>query len=253
MKYYMNKELDIYLSKEVVNNPSITEKGIFSYVALKLYYDTSMVFSKELNKPCKDIISRNTLLFRVLGMEEEEKLKTLQTINSFENGMKELVDINIISIKKFGTDLLIDFSSLHIDTQKGNFIVISLDEVIKIMNTDMTISKRMNLLKYFISLIGMFNYSKVGKFESFRYYIESVKIISSQLGIKKNTCLLYNDELEKLNIICIIRSDYRKSVKGKWVSPPNAYCRPEERTQCEVKYNNYLSTHGFMPVRNMGY
>lgn len=222
--------MEIFLSKNVIENKNLSNDGLAVYVALR----------KLMNKEEKEYyISHNMIAFTLFGNTEFNRY----FINHMKYGLQNLVDMKLITIRTTisKNEFVLDLSNLFFSTDnevEKYFIKIYSNEVHKIMQSN---KDKFNVLKCFICTIGSFDYgAKVYvdiSYKNVEVGYMTQEYLGSLCGFNQVDYYKYSVELENLGVLYIRRSDdfYLDGDIPKRLA--NCYGRP-----CDKKLIDLYST-----------
>lgn len=222
--------VDIFLDSKIINNNELSSNATAAYIALRIiqnlntnkYYVNLKLLAFQL---IDDItLSRKYMERLADGLNELIKKKYIKVVAS--NGEKEyILDIG---------NLVIDNCSVE-NKEKIFFVIVTLEEVHKIMNMDSRLDK-FSILRYFISMIGTINHNATYYDEMGNAYNNFVGFmtndyIGSLCGMTSYTTYdKYNHLLEDNELIYIYRHDIMvRDQKGKFKNLPNHYGRYKDK------------------------
>lgn len=228
----------LFLNKELVTGSTLTMDGVVAYVALRTIMDESIpLYNKSTSTDC---VSVNRLAYSLIGDMDYEKALT----DALVRGIAELAGGKWISIcKDFSTkanyEYVLDFTNLYLDTEKDKFVIVSPNEVYKIMTCKEKMDKRIRMLKYYIALISTLDWSLDSKIGHM-----SEQFIAGQADNSVRTCQRYNDILVEMKMIYIYKSNDKVRVNDKNKQIKNCYSRYEDMGACEMYASNYEEMYG---------
>lgn len=228
----------LFLNKDLVTGSTLTMDGVVAYVALRTIMDESIpLYNKSTSTDC---VSVNRLAYSLIGDMDYEKALT----DALVRGIAELAGAKWISIcKDFSTkanyEYVLDFTNLYLDTEKDKFVIVSPNEVYKIMTCKEKMDKRIRMLKYYIALISTFDWSLDSKIGHM-----SEQFIAGQADNSVRTCQRYNDILVEMKMIYIYKSNDKVRVNDKNKQIKNCYSRYEDMGVCEMYASNYEEMYG---------
>lgn len=228
----------LFLNKDLVTGSTLTMDGVVAYVALRTIMDESIpLYNKSTSTDC---VSVNRLAYSLIGDMDYEKALT----DALIRGIAELAGGKWISIcKDFSTkanyEYVLDFTNLYLDTEKDKFVIVSPNEVYKIMTCNEKMDKRIRMLKYYIALISTFDWSLDSKIGHM-----SEQFIAGQADNSVRTCQRYNDILVEMKMIYIYKSNDKVRVNDKNKQIKNCYSRYEDMSVCEMYASNYEEMYG---------
>ena len=229
---------NLFLNKDLVTGNSLTVDGVLAYTALRIIIDESIPLYNQTNTV--DCVSVNRLAYALVGDMDYEKV----LIDSLVRGIAELSCGKWISIRKdlstkASYEYVLDLSAMWLDTDKDKFIIISPNEVYKIMTCNEVMKKKISMLKYFMALISTFDWaldSKIGHM--------SQQFIADQADNSVRTCQRYNDILEEMEMIFVYKSNDKVRINDKLKQIKNCYSRFEDKYACEQYASNYENMYG---------
>ena len=229
---------NLFLNKDLVTGNSLTVDGVLAYTALRIIIDESIPLYNQTNTV--DCVSVNRLAYALVGDMDYEKV----LIDSLVRGIAELSGGKWISIRKdlstkASYEYVLDLSGMWLDTDKDKFIIVSPNEVYKIMTCNEVMKKKISMLKYFMALISTFDWaldSKIGHM--------SQQFIADQADNSVRTCQRYNDILEEMEMIFVYKSNDKVRINDKLKQIKNCYSRFEDKYACEQYASNYENMYG---------
>lgn len=228
----------LFLNKDLVTGNTLTVDGVVAYVALRTIIDESIpLYNKSTSTDC---ISVNRLAFSLIGAMDYEKALT----DALVRGIAELEGGKWISIckdfsTKAGYEYVLDVSNLYLDTEKDKFVIVSPNEVYKIMTCKEVMKKKISMLKYYIALVSTFDWSLESKIGHV-----SQQYIAEQADNSVRTCQRYNEILEDMKMIYVYKSNDKVRVNDKLKQIKNCYSRYEDMAECEAYASNYENMYG---------
>ena len=229
---------NLFLNKDLVTGNSLTVDGVLAYTALRIIIDESIPLYNQTNTV--DCVSVNRLAYALVGDMDYEKV----LIDSLVRGIAELSGGKWISIRKdlstkASYEYVLDLSAMWLDTDKDKFIIVSPNEVYKIMTCNEVMKKKISMLKYFMALISTFDWaldSKIGHM--------SQQFIADQADNSVRTCQRYNDILEEMEMIFVYKSNDKVRINDKLKQIKNCYSRFADKSICEQYASNYENMYG---------
>lgn len=242
--------MELFLNKDLVTGYTLTPDGVLAYIALRRIMDESITL---INKTTTvDCVSVNKMAYTLVGSREcYEKALT----DALQRGIYELVGGNLLAIvKDFSSknsyEYLLDFTNMYLDKEKDNFIIITSDEVHKILVCNEVMKKKISMLKYFVALISTFNWSKsMSCLENMpnlqgKIGAMSMEYIATQADNSQRTCIRYNDILVDMKMIYVYKSNDKIREGDKLKQIKNCYSRYEDKDLCEMYASNYENIVG---------
>lgn len=241
----------LFLKKNLVAGVTLTQDGVLAYIALRTIIDESIpLYNKTSTVDC---ISVNKMAYALIGSQEEyEKV----FLDSLQRGIYELQLADALTIlQDFSTkasyEYLLDMSNMYLDIEKENFIIIFPEEIHKILCCNEIMKKKISMLKYYVALIGTFNWSKsmnyidgIPNLQGKIGYM-SIEYIAEQAGmLSQRTCIRYNEILSEIKMIYIYKSNdkIRKGDRLKQIK--NCYSRYRDKDACELYASSYENYRG---------
>ena len=231
--------MELFLNKDLVTGYTLTPDGVLAYIALRRIMDESITL---INKTTTvDCVSVNKMAYTLIGSREcYEKALT----DALQRGIYELVGGNSLAIvKDFSSknsyEYLLDFTNMYLDREKDNFIIITSDEVHKILVCNEVMKKKISMLKYFMALISTFDWSLDSKIGHM-----SQQFIADQADNSVRTCQRYNDILEEMEMIFVYKSNDKVRINDKLKQIKNCYSRFADKSICEQYASNYENMYG---------
>lgn len=242
--------MELFLNKDLVTGYTLTPDGVLAYIALRRIMDESITL---INKTTTvDCVSVNKMAYTLIGSREcYEKALT----DALQRGIYELVGGNSLAIvKDFSSknsyEYLLDFTNMYLDKEKDNFIIITSDEVYKILVCNEVMKKKISMLKYFVALISTFNWSKsMSCLENMpnlqgKIGAMSMEYIATQADNSQRTCIRYNDILVDMKMIYVYKSNDKIREGDKLKQIKNCYSRYEDKDLCKMYASNYENIVG---------
>ena len=229
---------NLFLNKDLVTGNTLTVDGVLAYTALRIIIDESIpLYNKTTSVDC---VSVNRLAYSLVGDVDYEKV----LIDSLVRGIAELSDGKFITIRKdlstkASYEYVLDLSNMWLDTDKDKFVIVSPNEVYKIMTCKEIMKKKISMLKYYIALISTFDWSLDSKIGHM-----SQQYIAEQADNSTRTCQRYNEILEEMEMIYIYKSNDKVRVNDKLKQIKNCYSRYEDKSICEMYASNYEDMYG---------
>ena len=229
---------NLFLNKDLVTGNSLTVDGVLAYTALRIIIDESIPLYNQTNTV--DCVSVNRLAYALVGDMDYEKV----LIDSLVRGIVELSCGEWISIRKdlstkTSYEYVLDLSAMWLDTDKDKFIIVSPNEVYKIMTCNEVMKKKISMLKYFMALISTFDWSLDSKIGHM-----SQQFIADQADNSVRTCQRYNDILEEMEMIFVYKSNDKVRINDKLKQIKNCYSRYADKYACEQYASNYENMYG---------
>lgn len=229
---------NLFLNKDLVTGNSLTVDGVLAYTALRIIIDESIPLYNQTNTV--DCVSVNRLAYALVGDMDYEKV----LIDSLVRGIAELSGGKWISIRKdlstkASYEYVLDLSAMWLDTDKDKFIIVSPNEVYKIMTCNEVMKKKISMLKYFMALISTFDWaldSKIGHM--------SQQFIAGLADNSTRTCQRYNEILEEMEMIFVYKSNDKVRINDKLKQIKNCYSRYADKSICEQYASNYENMYG---------
>ena len=229
---------NLFLNKDLVTGNSLTVDGVLAYTALRIIINESIPLYNQTNTV--DCVSVNRLAYALVGDMDYEKV----LIDSLVRGIVELSCGEWISIRKdlstkTSYEYVLDLSAMWLDTDKDKFIIVSPNEVYKIMTCNEVMKKKISMLKYFMALISTFDWSLDSKIGHM-----SQQFIADQADNSVRTCQRYNDILEEMEMIFVYKSNDKVRINDKLKQIKNCYSRYADKYACEQYASNYENMYG---------
>ena len=150
---------EIILEENLVTGNTLTPDGVLAYIALRKMMDEN-IFLKSL-EITEDCVSINRMAYTLVGVSEKyPKAFT----DALQRGIYELDAVDRIKIVQSfgkGIEFVLDIKNLYFDTSKEgqHFVMVSSDEVEKILTHDADMKKKISILKYYVALVSSFDWS----------------------------------------------------------------------------------------------
>ena len=232
-KQQENKNFNIYLSNDIINDLELSDVEIAVYVALRSIY--SSIRNTQ-------FVSYNMIAYELFGHSDY----TTTAHQYITNGLNNLIKRGLVSVvKKLSkTEFELDMSKLFFDSDDNEYYtVIKRDEVHKIMNIQNKMDK-FKLLRYFITCLRTLCRTQGTDIKKGIVGFMPQEYLCELMGVSFDTnfklLLQYNKVLEDNKIMYIYHhQNVRRTVKGQIHSLPNHYGRYEDMDEI-IKYaTNY--------------
>ena len=229
---------NLFLNKDLVTGNSLTVDGVLAYTALRIIIDESIPLYNQTNTV--DCVSVNRLAYALVGDMDYEKV----LIDSLVRGLTEMASAEYITIRKdlstkASYEYVLDLSNMWLDTDKDKFIIVSPNEVYKIMTCKEVMKKKISMLKYFMALVSTFDWSLDSKIGHM-----SQQFIADQADNSVRTCQRYNEILEEMEMIFVYKSNDKVRINDKLKQIKNCYSRFADKGICEQYASNYENMYG---------
>lgn len=233
---------ELFLNKSLVTGKTLTVDGVLAYVTLRIIMDESIpLYNKSKSTDC---ISINRLAYSLVGDMNYEKALT----DALVRGIAELASGEWISIRKdlstkTNYEYVLDVTNLYLDTDRDKFVIVSPDDIYKIMACKEVMKKKISMLKYYIALVSTFDWSlerKIGHM--------SQQYIAEQAGNSVRTCQRYNKILKEIKVIYVHKSNDKVRENSKLKQIKNCYSRYEDMSTCALYASNYEDMYGIHKV-----
>lgn len=234
----------LFLKKDLVTGYKLTQDGVLTYIALRVIMDGSIPLYNKMS--VVDCISVNRMAYALIGSQEKyEKV----FLDSLQRGIYELQLVNEIRVlqdlsTKTSNEYLLDFSNLYLDTERDQFVTIFSEEIYKILACEGVMKKKISMLKYFVAVVGTFNWSKSMRKLQGKIGTMSMEYIALQADISSRTCIRYNEILSEMKMIYIYKSNDKERVGDKLKQIKNCYSRYADKDACEEYASNYENWYG---------
>lgn len=233
-------ENTVFLNKEIVTNKNLSHNAVMVYVGLRMIMSRDvLLFGGEVSIVP---VSLARIAYELNKSENIDK----SLIDVIKNGLEELAKNNLITLNDFCKEYLINFSKLHLDTNKNYFVTVERSEIQAIISSKEQIRKKVPLLRYFLALISTFNQSDY--MEELRGKISGMNMeyIAKQACIdSRRTCIRYNETLEKMHLIYVYRSNDKIKFGDSLKQVNNCYSRYKDRDLCIHFATDYENLYGY--------
>lgn len=221
----------IYIVKRILENKTISDEAFCVWAALQPFSNIQMDL----------LLSIPYIGYLIYGRET-----TRTEADAVRAGFDELVQSGTIvvshSLKK--NEYVCNIQNLYFKQGSEYFVQVSYDELHKIMNIQ-TRANRSKLFRYFVSVVGCFNYSN-NVDEEYRGRVCGISLESINALIPKKTAIHYNEILEENEILFVYRSDdilYSEKQGLKRIA--NAYSRYADKNLCLTFAMQYQNNYGW--------
>lgn len=220
--------MELFLKKNLVTGNTLSPDGVMAYTALRKLMSENSSLSKR--ESVEDCVSLNRLAYALVGARETYDVSLTDAL---AKGIQELDGVEILSvIHQIGSDYILDFTHLYLDTQMERFIMVSSDEVRSILICEEQMRKKSSLLKYYIALVGTFDWSKSMGERKGKVGHMSIEFIASQADLSGRTAMRYNDVLIAKRLIFIYKSNDKIRIDDRLKQIKNCYSRYEDKDIC---------------------
>lgn len=222
--------MDIFLDSKIISDNELSSSAVAAYTALRMIQNLSTN---------KYYVNLKLLAFQLTdGITLSRKY-----MERLGDGLNELIAKKYIEVKvNIGEkDYILDIGNLIIDNNSSEnkekifFVIVTSDEIHKIMNLDSRLDK-FSILRYFMSMISTINhdatyYDVMGNtYNNFVGFMAN-DYIGSLCGVTSYTTYdKYNNLLEDNEIIYIYRHSIMvRNEKGQLKNLPNHYGRYKDK------------------------
>lgn len=225
----------LFLKENLVTGNTLTPDGVLAYIALRKMMDEN-IFLKSL-EITEDCVSINRMAYTLVGVSEKyPKAFT----DALQRGIYELDAVDKIKIVQSfgkGIEFVLDVKNLYFDTSKDgqHFVMVSSDEVEKILTHDADMKKKISILKYYVALVSSFDWSANMKCKDGMPNLQgkighmTQDYVGGLAGISGRTCQRYNVVLEdEMKMIYIYRSNDKIKEDDSLRQITNCYSRYED-------------------------
>ena len=238
--------MNIFLGKQIIVKKGMSANGIVAYMALRKIMDSNILLkSKEDTAVC---VSANALSFSLVGVNTVDK----QFISALWIGIEELVEAGVISIvldlsTKYSNEAIIDLENLYFDSKNDEFIIVSDDEIKKILLLDEAVKRKISMVRYFSVLISTMDWS-LNVLKRYRGKVNHMpqSYIAELADISEKTMQRYNDVLVTAHIIYVYKSNdkikYKSTNTLKQIN--NCYSRYLDWELCEKYARDFEEEQG---------
>lgn len=202
----MVKISKLFVRKDILNNPSISNEGLLAYLALTYQLQKS-----------KTLFTSIDILCCILQGFSEEYVSNRTLYSKIKLGLENLKKNNLIKvlfqIKK--QDLALDCSNLFLNPEVDSFIITNFKLVQDIVLTpNIAVDKAIRFLLVLTASIN--NETQVG--------FTSIEKLAQKSRISKNQAIGLIKKLENHNVLYVHRTDQSKRLdNGQIVNRPNQY------------------------------
>ena len=231
----------LFLEENLVTGNTLTPDGVLAYIALRKMVDEN-IFLKSL-EITEDCVSINRMAYTLVGVSEKyPKAFT----DALQRGIYELDAVDRIKIVQSfgkGIEFVLDIKNLYFDTSKEgqHFVMVSSDEVERILTHDADMKKKISILKYYVALVSSFDWSANMKCKDSMPNLQgkighmTQDYVGGLAGISGRTCQRYNVVLEdEMKMIYIYRSNDKIKEDDSLRQITNCYSRYEDKDLCEM-------------------
>lgn len=196
----------LFVKKDILNNPSISNEGLLAYLALTYQLQKS-----------KTLFTSIDILCCILQGFSEEYTNNRTLYSKIKLGLENLEENNLIKvlfqIKK--QDLALDCSKLFLNPEENSFIIVDFKLVQDIILTpNIAVDKAIRFLLVLTASIN--TETQVG--------FTSIEKLAQKSRISKNQAIGLIKKLENHNVLYVHRTDQSKRLdNGQIVNRPNQY------------------------------
>lgn len=196
----------LFVKKDILNNPSISNEGLLTYLALTYQLQKS-----------KTLFTSIDILCCILQGFSEEYTNNRTLYSKIKLGLENLEENNLIKvlfqIKK--QDLALDCSKLFLNPEENSFIIVDFKLVQDIILTpNIAVDKAIRFLLVLTASIN--TETQVG--------FTSIEKLAQKSRISKNQAIGLIKKLENHNVLYVHRTDQSKRLdNGQIVNRPNQY------------------------------
>lgn len=194
---------DVFLNKDIINNPMLSFNGFCAYVGLKklqlgksshfvsvehLYFALTSNISLDLNQG----LNTHTLT----GITRPQR-------NFLKKGILDLLNLNIISALSsdiHNNAFVLDLSNIFIESNSTNFCTLPYEDLFKIMNLKPSLTATSKILKYYCTIISHY----MGKD---RFAALFAKDLQQEINVDIVTVRTYNKLLQDAKILYIHKNN----------------------------------------------
>ena len=243
--------MKLFLDEKLVTGSLLTPDGVLAYVALRKIMDEN-IFLKSL-EITEDCVSMNRMAYTLVGASEKyPKAFT----DALQRGIYELDAVDKIKIVQSfgkGIELVLDIRNLYFDTSEEgkHFVMISAEEVRKILTHEGKTEKNIRMLKYFLALISSLDWSESMKCKPDMPNLQgrighmTQNYVSSLAQISDKTCQRYNLILDdEMHLIYIYRSNDKIREDDSLKQITNCYSRYSDKELCEMYASDFENKMG---------
>ena len=242
----------LFLEENLVTGNTLTPDGVLAYIALRKMMDEN-IFLKSL-EITEDCVSINRMAYTLVGVSEKyPKAFT----DALQRGIYELDAVDKIKIVQSfgkGIEFVLDIKNLYFDTSKEgqHFVMVSSDEVERILTHDADMKKKISILKYYVALVSSFDWSANMKCKDGMPNLQgkighmTQDYVGGLAGISGRTCQRYNVVLEdEMKMIYIYRSNDKIKEDDSLRQITNCYSRYEDKDLCEMYASDFENKMGY--------
>lgn len=236
----MKKDIKIILKKDIILNKNLSNQAIMTYVGLAICL-----------KPGVDFIyaDKNMIYSYLSGTIASIPRRFDENI---KNGLKELIDKNIVTCKKRNSGTYYFNVKDFIVDNNECYLTVYLSEINKIINS--TYKGKVSLLRYYLCLLSTIiidnkikNIREPDKFNN-KIGMVSQEYISDIANVSTHTVVEYTKILEKLELLYVSRCSFMfKDNNGNVKRHNNIYGRYIDRNIIDeftkVRYEMYDDLH----------
>lgn len=221
--------MDVFLDSKIVTNNELSSNAIAAYTALRMIQNLSTN---------KYYVNIKLLAFKLT----DDIILSRKYMDRLSDGSNELITKKYIMVvaNNADKDYILDIGNLIIDNHsdcnnKAFFVVITLEEIHKVINLDSRLDK-FSALRYFMCMISTINYNASyydvmgNTYNNFVGFMTN-DYIGSLCGVTSYTTYdKYNHLLEENELIYIFRHSVMvRDEKGQLKNLPNHYGRYKDK------------------------
>lgn len=231
--------MNIKLKKDIIESEILSNEAVMSYVGIV----SSHIYGMEETLTNKDMINFCLTKKHTAPKRFEESIR---------NGIKQLLDTNTIVCKeKTGVNYYFDKNNIMLN-DNDKFIFVNLEEVNKIMNSQ--IQSKSNMLRLYLCMVGTFigknHITNIRDPEKYNNILGmmSQDYLAEVSHISKSSVIEYIKELERLEVIYVSRCSFKfKDKSGKVKKHNNIYGKFKNKDIinefAEIRYSMYDDLH----------
>lgn len=216
------KNIKTYVLKTMLKDTTLSDEAFGVLVVLQPF------------SSCEQTLISTQYINYLLTERELSKVEK----NSLKAGLQELIEKGYVKVIKeldsLSMQMVCDLTPLYIPNNGVDyFVVIDMEEVQRIMSIT-TKTNKFKLLRYYISIISHFNYSKKIN-EKYRGKICSIALEDINCSVPAITAIRYNEILEEKELLYIFRSEELivSNKNGKVTGSYNIYSRFSDEALCK--------------------
>lgn len=227
----MNKNNNdtIFIDKTILKNPLLTFPGFCVYVALRKIQNKEPTINITLNYLYYTLTHKNS------SVNNHYDNINRNTKDFLKKGLLELINLNLVTLiqkDKYENNFILNLQNIYINIKTGNFITITNDDLINIIQIKPSLTVTSKLLKYYCLIVSYF-------YKNTRYTTLYLNNLADEINLTRITLFNYNQLLQKAKVLYICKNNtyYNTSTK-EMEHIPSIYASYSHKNQA-IQFNKY--------------